>query len=387
MSREVARRDIATSPLDEAGRSCAATTDGSLRCLCEQPELTHRTKPDSGASPPSDNRSMRIGILGFGGTVVGACLGLGFVTFASLQYDFAAHPALHVAEAGIFMFMLVATVFLALRARWVAFTAGRPQLQDRAPAELVVPLFALPVSTALTGTAIALPSLVVAQVERWNPGIAESAGLMSLEIAIGGAFIAFAIPFVALANVIEEREGRRGALFDPATTKEQFELTLADRWESLAETRRWWLPATRRASLGTPESPPAFAWPRHTEPHRCKFLDRVPHITIGAGVAATAIVLWGAIASQFDGSWAPAQVVVAAAIGAIQAALALLVAWLWIHSESNSEQGKADLLRLARAERTEPALVVEAPHLAMRERLQLIRRALSRTSRDAPTPL
>lgn len=331
---------------------------------------------------------MRLGIWGFGGAVVGACLGLGFVTFASLQYGYAAHPALHIAEAGIFVLMLLATVFLALRARWVAFTAGRPQLQDRAPAELVVPLFALPVSTALTGTAIALPSLAVTQVERWNPRVADAAGLISLEIAIGGALIAFAIPFVALSNVIAEREGRRGALFDPATTKEQFDLTLARRWSTLMDTHRWWLPATRRAWLGNSESPPAFAWPRHSGTHSfVKFLDRIPRLALGAGVAATVIVLWSAVASQFDGSRAPAEVVVAAAIGAIQTSLALLVAWLWIHAEFNSEQGKADLLRLARSERTEPEQAVNTPQLALKERLSLIRRALSRTTGDALTPL
>ncbi|WP_182378654.1 hypothetical protein [Nocardioides sp. WS12] len=320
--------------------------------------------------------------------------GLGVTTFVALYSAPSNQQTLVSVQTTIFMILVIVLICMAPRVIWVRLTAGTPQLNERAPAELVAPLFALPLCTAITGMAIVVPQALAAQIGSLNPEWSQLLGWVSLELAAGAAFVACCVPFLALKSVIDEREGRRGSLFDPSTPEPQFETTMATRWANLRSARRCWLNSTRLRALGDEDGPPAAAWPRAGTDDPTSLI-RVAHLLPKACALAVALfvatVMWDLLSKQVSTVPEPTLLIVVIAFGLLQMATASLTLWTIAYATLGSEQGEADLLRRARAERaplaTEPTADPKAT-LSLGDRLQLIKQAMSASAsrRQSRTP-
>jgi hypothetical protein len=257
--------------------------------------------------------------------------------------------------------------------------AGRPTLFDRAPAEPVAALFLLPVTTVLAGLAINFADAGADLLNEWAPESKVSTNLLAFEIAAVAIGSSILVPLIALHNVVEAKQGRGVALFDPTIDDAVFQCALAERWGKLRSAPRRWLASHRIAAIGDETAPAAVAWPTqpaHMPPAHRRSLASTPWVAASAATLSL-LTFAAAVEEPLEFLPVPNLTTLAVAYGVTPVSLTVLLMWIFIYRRLLREQAEADLLRLARSSR--PAQLPPPP-LTLAGRWSLLQQAFGRSS-------
>ena len=255
------------------------------------------------------------------------------------------------APAGLSVYFFADLVAAAILGTTVVFRrrlGGTRPILERVSTETTVTVFWLPMAAAITGGLMTAAATIV----DLHHSFLEPPNTYAASLTIVALGMGVGLPLATLNWVADERAGVSTGLFNSDASDVLMDQTLTEQWKLLVNRRRRWAEPVRVAALGSLTQAPTVAWPRGPQVPAAARKVSVVVASIAATGMGGAVLFFGYCALARDTNLPFRETShIQFAVTVFVVAFTLLNIYLWAYVQLQSEQLRAELLRLASAER------------------------------------